>query len=196
MTDSDVDRARGELNVRSVIDLRGPDGSSGAIGLPPAHRVAIDFSAGARSSAVSRPETDEHELVFPWLLRAASTQVVEAVAAIAVADGSTVFHCHTGKDRTGLLAAVVLGLLGVSDEDILADYLLSVSHFQPMLEFLGDRGRPVPPGAPRMAQEPPSAAGMRAALDYLHACGGARQYLLDSGASAATLDRLTESLLE
>ena len=32
------------------------------------------------------------------------------------------FHCAAGKDRTGLLAALLLGLLGVSETDILVDY--------------------------------------------------------------------------
>jgi protein-tyrosine phosphatase len=36
-----------------------------------------------------------------------------------------VFHCAIGKDRTGIVAAVVLGVLGVSDDDIVADYALS-----------------------------------------------------------------------
>jgi hypothetical protein len=36
-----------------------------------------------------------------------------------------VFHCISGKDRTGLVAAFTLHLLGVSDEDITADYALS-----------------------------------------------------------------------
>jgi protein-tyrosine phosphatase len=38
-----------------------------------------------------------------------------------------VFHCSQGKDRTGILAAVVLSLIGVSDEDIIRDYNLSDS---------------------------------------------------------------------
>ena len=36
-----------------------------------------------------------------------------------------VFHCNAGKDRTGSLAAVVLGVLGVMDEDIIEDYALT-----------------------------------------------------------------------
>ena len=35
------------------------------------------------------------------------------------------FHCSAGKDRTGVLAAVVLGCLGVPDEVIVDDYALS-----------------------------------------------------------------------
>lgn len=37
----------------------------------------------------------------------------------------TVFHCVAGKDRTGLAAALVLRSLGVSEEDVMRDYLLT-----------------------------------------------------------------------
>lgn len=40
-----------------------------------------------------------------------------------------VHHCRGGKDRTGYGAALILGLLGVSREDILADYLLT-NHYK------------------------------------------------------------------
>lgn len=36
-----------------------------------------------------------------------------------------IFHCFAGKDRTGFAAAIILKILGVSDEDIFADYLLT-----------------------------------------------------------------------
>jgi hypothetical protein len=36
-----------------------------------------------------------------------------------------VIHCSVGKDRTGIVMAVILSLLGVADEDIVADYALS-----------------------------------------------------------------------
>ncbi|MFN3256048.1 MAG: tyrosine-protein phosphatase [Ilumatobacter sp.] len=36
-----------------------------------------------------------------------------------------VFHCAAGKDRTGILAALILGALGVSEEAIIADYALT-----------------------------------------------------------------------
>jgi len=45
-----------------------------------------------------------------------------------------VFHCSVGKDRTGVLAAVVLGLLGVSDDVIVDDYALSKKAMVRILE--------------------------------------------------------------
>ena len=37
--------------------------------------------------------------------------------------GSILFHCFAGKDRTGMGAAILLGILGVSRQDIMQDYL-------------------------------------------------------------------------
>lgn len=47
-----------------------------------------------------------------------------------------VYHCFAGKDRTGILTALVLGLLGVSDEDIAADYALSKLAMHRLLDWL------------------------------------------------------------
>jgi protein-tyrosine phosphatase len=42
---------------------------------------------------------------------------------LAAEEGASLFHCHAGKDRTGIAAAIILSILGVSWENILADYL-------------------------------------------------------------------------
>jgi protein-tyrosine phosphatase len=47
-----------------------------------------------------------------------------------------VFHCSAGKDRTGVLAALVLGFLGVPDDAIVDDYALSGEAMVNMLEWL------------------------------------------------------------
>lgn len=41
-----------------------------------------------------------------------------------------VFHCSAGKDRTGFVAAMLLAALGVDEESILADYLLTTEYWQ------------------------------------------------------------------
>lgn len=52
-----------------------------------------------------------------------------------------VFHCAAGKDRTGVLAATVLSLLGVADEVIVADYAISGTNMDRLVERLR-RDRP------------------------------------------------------
>jgi hypothetical protein len=50
-------------------------------------------------------------------------RVAQAVHAIAVAPpGAVIIHCHGGRDRTGLLAAVLLDIAGVAPDDIAADH--------------------------------------------------------------------------
>lgn len=44
------------------------------------------------------------------------------------------FHCHTGKDRTGVFAMLLLLALGVDRETVLEDYLLSRKYFQDLLD--------------------------------------------------------------
>lgn len=38
-------------------------------------------------------------------------------------NGSVLWHCTEGKDRCGLLSAIILFLLDVSEEDVMEDYL-------------------------------------------------------------------------
>ncbi len=47
---------------------------------------------------------------------------------LASVDGPVLINCHAGKDRTGFLCALTLHVLGVSDEDILGDYLATNSY--------------------------------------------------------------------
>jgi protein tyrosine/serine phosphatase len=46
------------------------------------------------------------------------------------------FHCTAGKDRTGVLAALILALVGASDEEIEQDYLLTRVGVEPFREHL------------------------------------------------------------
>src|SRR5262249_45245837 len=49
------------------------------------------------------------------------------------------FHCTTGKDRTGWAAAVTLTLLGASRDDVVRDYMLTNAQLLPALQPLVDR---------------------------------------------------------
>ena len=53
-------------------------------------------------------------------------------------DGSlpAVFHCSAGKDRTGVLSALILAFVGVPDETIVEDYALSAAAMVRLLERL------------------------------------------------------------
>ena len=51
-------------------------------------------------------------------------------------EGPVLFHCTSGKDRTGILAALILYILGCSKEDIICDYNASAVSFRTMIEQL------------------------------------------------------------
>ncbi len=108
----------------------------------------------------------------------------EAVAAIADADGPVVFHCAGGKDRTGLVAAILLRLAGAEPAAIAADYALSERAFLRG----GEEGE-----ALFVLATP--AAGMERTLEHVdRAYGGVEEYLRGAGVTEEQLARLRERL--
>src|SRR5436190_2005958 len=74
-----------------------------------------------------------------------------------------VFHCAAGKDRTGVVAALTLSLLGVSDDDIATDYSLSRLGMDRMSAWLRDTN---PQWAEQMATQP--TAFLQSPSDAMH----------------------------
>jgi hypothetical protein len=69
-------------------------------------------------------------------------EVVAALRDIARADGPVIVHCAAGKDRTGVLAALILRLCGVDDDDI-EDLLLERSERFWAMIARARRGKPI-----------------------------------------------------
>lgn len=123
----------------------------------------------------------------------------DAVLACIEAEGCTLFHCTTGKDRTGILTCCLLGAVGVSREDIAGDYCLSQVYLQPMFQAMRTGELTIRPGKnhfePYVFQTPFEA--MARFYDYLtQHFGSVRGYLLDIGVTEAQLERLTEKLVD
>jgi protein-tyrosine phosphatase len=59
---------------------------------------------------------------YLWMLDGRPEAFRAIFDAVAAADGGVVFHCFAGKDRTGLVAAMLLSVSGVSDDTIAADF--------------------------------------------------------------------------
>ncbi|WP_169558484.1 tyrosine-protein phosphatase [Nesterenkonia alba] len=59
---------------------------------------------------------------YAELVRSHRHEVVEALRLLTASEGGVLFHCAAGKDRTGILAAVILSVLGAEREVIIADY--------------------------------------------------------------------------
>lgn len=68
------------------------------------------------------------EELYGYYLDHCQAQIGSIVAAISESTPGTIFHCYAGKDRTGLIAALLLGAVGVSIEDIAEDYAQTSQH--------------------------------------------------------------------
>lgn len=122
-----------------------------------------------------------------------------AVTACARADGMVLFHCTTGKDRTGILTCCLLGAVGVSREDIAADYCLSQVYLQNMFAAMRDGTLTIREGPsnfkPYVFQTPFEA--MIKFYDFLtDTYGSVRGYLKDIGVSDESLALLEEKFIE
>ena len=115
-----------------------------------------------------------------------------------IEDGAFLFHCAAGKDRTGIIAAVLLGLLGVRREEIVADYILTEEFNDAIMATLtrnegyAERSKGYSPDAMRAP-----AARMERTLRFIDdRYGGAREYLVSSGLRPEAIERLKTNLLE
>lgn len=184
----------------TVIDLRtaaevaaAPNPFAARPGVVWHHLPVFDALAPAALLAAAAPDP-----LLPFY-RAALDERAEALHAILTAiaaapPGAVMFHCTVGKDRTGIVAALLLGLAGVATEDIVADYTLTEALTADLVETLiaaapsGDT-----PAARRLLAAP--AETMRATLAHLvGAHGSIPDYIdrigLSPGDRAALADRL------
>lgn len=110
-----------------------------------------------------------------------------------------VFHCSAGKDRTGVLAALVLSALGVADEVIAADYHLSALAVPRLVAWLEAT---TPDGAEEMVHQPQAllSSPPEAMLIFLQALsdrfGSVERYLVGIGVEAVVLEQLRRVLLD
>ena len=121
----------------------------------------------------------------------------ECAEFLAAAEGTVLFHCFTGKDRTGILAALILGVCGVSPEDIAADYRVSQIYLRPVYRWMREN---IPDFAARKENAPFfSTAGenILAVCDHLeNEYGGAERFLRECGVGADTLDALRRRMIK
>lgn len=190
------------LALTTVIDLRQAD------------ERARDHSALSGRSGI-----DEHHVPIwqaihdagrlpsdPWDLAAwyhaaldhAGAAFAMSVERLAASTGASLFHCTVGKDRTGLLAALVLESVGVGRGDVVDDYVLTHERIDPIrIRLIADaEARGIDPvDFVRMLGA--DADTLASALEHLdRRYGGAQAYLLAAGVREESLTRLSSRLVE
>jgi protein-tyrosine phosphatase len=144
----------GTLGIVAIYDLRGQEEISrrpdAAIEGARWHHTWVPGLGTAAIAALQTPVETQQAMVdhYRGFVRdpAKRAGFAAVLSAITRHDGAQLFHCAEGKDRTGWLTMLLQRLVGVSEDDIVADFLLTnelMSADGPTLavmrEFFGDR---------------------------------------------------------
>ena len=201
LTEADLEVLRA-LGIRTVIDLRtGDELERGRFDVE-AHPVAFHHFPFIEQL----PDAEEFErrpgllgTQYLEMIAGAGPQILGALETLA-RPGSlpAVFHCNAGKDRTGVLSAVVLSLLGVDEPTVVTDYALSG---EAMLRLRAKLVRKYPESRDTIENmgEVFSAdpAQMEQLLDHVRAqYGSVEAYVSSLGSEPDLVEHLRDSLLE
>jgi protein-tyrosine phosphatase len=211
-TGGDVAFLRQETGLESVLDLR----SSGeikeeSVGLLTAggvryHNVPL-ITGGTGTGSSSEDEGDlstRYSCVGEFYLNLMSDKefgksLANALEFIADPENHPVlFHCAVGKDRTGILSAAVLNILGVADEDIVNDYNLTMLYMPGFIESMkkNPHSAELLESLPSYFWEAPKESMALVLSDIKQKYGSFRGYLDFYGCDSSLVTRLENALLD
>jgi protein-tyrosine phosphatase len=194
----------GGHGLRTVIDLR-TESEIETRGRFPVDGLEVDYRHLPLLQTLWTPDdlavaTSAHDFLierYLVMLEEGAPAIVAALGLLAEpATLPAVFHCAAGKDRTGVLAAIVLSVLGVAADAVAADYALSAAAMERMKAWFEAE---VPDA---MAKQPPefmaapaeAMHGFLDSVDRLH--GSVEAYVRSIGVDDDVLGALRSQLLE
>ena len=202
----DMSRVR-QLGLKSVIDLR-TEREQRDQGIFPTDDIEVSFHhlsiVDVTWSDTETPEFDDEVEFLVWgyrdMLEIGSSRFADAMHVLAQADSvPAVFHCAAGKDRTGVLAALLLSSLGVDDAHICADYGLTQDAMQRTIAWskvhrpeLAERYATIPKAF--LAADPRAMQIVLTEIAQKH--GSVRNYVREIGVADATVEALGNLLLQ
>ena len=143
MTPDDATRARAELDITLVLDLRSLEevrqfGKGLLVGPGVGyHHFPLLETVNFGEQDILSPDLSDMDGFYVGMLEQSASLIAAALTILSrEAAYPAVFHCAAGKDRTGVLAAVLLAILGVKDEQIIQDYLLTNHRINDIIERL------------------------------------------------------------
>jgi hypothetical protein len=181
-------RALADYGVRQAIDLRSDfDAASDPPGDLAIEVIRIPVDGNTLPVVREWPSMQE---AYAGFLDRFDKQFAQAVSLIARADEPVVLHCLVGRDRTGLVSALILRLAGVELDAIAADHARSDEYLSPWWEPWHDDAPDQETRERRMrvtTMPPRAMADVLAHLDV-------RAYLVAGGATEEDLDTLVVRL--
>lgn len=191
------------LGLNTVLDLRWPEEAE-RDGRWPFDESVRYVNVPLFPNPVERPPDAPSRSVdfgayYAWALEEARDQAAAAFNVIASPDAlPLVFHCTAGKDRTGVLSALVLGCVGVRQDAIVADYACTSERMEALIAkwrtnaTYGARLNEVPPEI--LSAHPDTMLRFLELLNERH--GGPREWASAVGISDAAIEGLASALLE
>lgn len=160
------------------------------------HHMPIRDELNANATA-SLSAASDFTFIYSRLLDWGRYHIANIVTRIADSPpGGVVVHCQVGKDRTGVLVAVLLSLVGVPHMMIAEDYGMSAVCLNPLYESALSRAID---SEHRKAMEKEFSSDplvMMEVLGYLdNHHGGARSYLMNAGVREQTLNKLVSRMV-
>jgi protein-tyrosine phosphatase len=210
LTADDVDVLR-PFGLRTVLDLRMAHeleerGRFPVDAYPVAfHHVSVLDRTWDREQALATelPAADFLHERYTEMLAEAGDRYADAIRLLATPGAlPAVFHCAAGKDRTGLLAMLLLGAVGVGHDDIVEDYALTSVTMEAFKAAAAARAPEGVDPAEALAEVPQlfwaadPLAMARVVADIEAAHGSIRGYLRSLGVDDATFAALEDQLLD
>jgi protein-tyrosine phosphatase len=207
ITPEDMKRLTEELRIKHVIDLRSSfELQNHGKGLLEGSNIKycnIAFMTNQGDPESNSKQFNELTNLGDFYIDLArqksyGQKIVEALELIAdTQNHPLVFHCAVGKDRTGMLAAMILSLLGVMEADIIQDYTLSEPYMDELLAKIKVNAK-LGEGVPDIPDVfwRASAESMKILLGMMHKeYGGPEGYLKAMGMTADVPKKLQKGLL-
>jgi len=200
ITASDAKILFDKLGIGTIVDLR-TKAETELSGLAfPVPRYRFSVLVEGRLGHEPFPSDDPAELakVYMGNLETGRQAVKGTFDIIAknLQDGvATLFHCAAGRDRTGIIAALLLGLVGVTDGQIAMDYVQSNRNARRVTKKLAENPLYANHDTHRpeviLLHEQTILGFMR----LLREQGGPRQFCLDSGVTEETIAAIAENFV-
>ena len=184
------------VGIKTVIDLRGIEEAND---MPSYFKTDAEFDYHHITLLEANPAMAKSEMnmveIYKLCLRDYSKNFAKVLKLIASLNEPFMFHCFCGKDRTGMLAALLLSAAGVCKEDIIADYEVSYTYIKPFVEReIRNKSGLIWEGAYERFYSP--AENMAQILDFIDdEFGGAEGYFRKIGLSEKEIEALRTKLL-
>lgn len=194
LTDTDIEMLL-EYGLTTVIDLRSVDECAQApsllIGRKDICTSIVPLMDELDPSKFEGDVPGSMSGLYISVLDNKMPEMKEIFTLLANAPGTALFHCSAGKDRTGIVAMLLLHLAGVQAEDIVADYAITEIYMQGVISRVMD-GMEMHQHV--LLSRPKS---MRRVLQHLQETyGSAEEYLRTIGLNAALLEALRAKLVD